>query len=215
MLGGDSKMDAFLGEALAAFVGTGAAITTLRALSDTAIGHWLAKGLARYTAKVETEEVSKRTVLQRLDRDRTAFVQRIMNDAAEINVKCLYPIVGGEPHELRTRGPEVLHLELYGQLCLAVREVGKAAAGSAYPYDKREPLPHLVTSWALALHGELNDFHDRIVEITDANDRVHWTLPIAERIQRLETIKQQMLGAPAAAAFALLLERCRDLAQGR
>lgn len=198
----------FLELVIAAFVGTGGALVALRFLSGTIIGHWLAKGLVRYTAAVETKEHSKRLVLSRLDADRSRFIDKFMADATECQAMMLHPV---DLSDLPVgAGPELVYFVQYGRITSAVTSMQRDVLANSHRFASDEPLPQLMVSWLGEVHKAADRYYDHL-QMLVASDGF-FDLSGAERRHVLMLDRQQELRLPAG-EFTAVLERCRHFTQ--
>lgn len=169
----------WLGYVSATFVGTGSALVALRFLSNTIFGHWLAKGLVKYTAQIETSEFRKRIVAERRDNDRNQAITQIM--AAATDHAMLFAF-SPRPSISGTDAPETVFMHRYRELCEAAQALTNCALKMAYLFEAEEELIPCCLEWAREAQENANRYYDAL---GDTVDEQHWRLPLAERMQRL------------------------------
>lgn len=198
----------FLEITLGAFVGTGGAVLALRFLSGTLIGHWLAKGLVRYTAAVETEQHAKRHVFTRLDADRAKFIDKFMADATQCQAMMLNPV---DLSELPAgAGPELAYLLQYSKITSAVRSMNADVLANSHRFAKDEALPQLMLNWLGQIHQIADRYLDHLQTLIA--DGQLFDLNAADRGRVLMVDRQQTLRPPPK-EFVAILERCRHYTQ--
>lgn len=203
-----SSVADFLRTAIAAFVGTGGAVLMLRFLSGTVLGHWLAKGLVRYTAVIETQEHSKRLVLARLDADRSRFIDKFMSDATECQAMMLHPV---DLSDLPTgAGPELGYLVQYGKITSAVSSMQRDVLANSHRFAKDESLPQLMLNWLGSVHQATDFYFDHLQSVVASDG--FFEVSAAERRRLLMLDRQKSLVLPPG-EFEAILERCRHYTQ--
>lgn len=201
----------FLREAAAGFVGAGLALATFGALSNTIIGHWFAKALARYTAAIETQELRKRIAIERRDREQSILIAQLMQRAAKCNSLIASPVT---MHDAPAgAGPELMYVKRYGEIARELQEFAREAVAGVHLFDVNEPLIAHALSWSLAVHGRANDFLDAVTCVVA--DDSYWTLPFQERSRQLQVVQQRSFIADAPIGdFDKFLNRCRRYSEG-
>lgn len=198
----DSFME-WLGVASAGFVGTGAALLALRSLSNTIVGHWLAKGLIRYTAKVETDHLKTRVAIERLDRQRSDYIARLTERIARCNLMLLSPVsTSGAPPGA---GPELLALQFYGKVWREAHEIAGDTVSGVHLFSESEPLGPLVMEWTSDIVRRANSFLDAITSTVATQS--YWDSEVRERKQAMESIRIDHLCGKQ--SLEALLARCR------
>lgn len=193
----------WLGYVSATFVGTGSALVTLRFLSDTILGHWLAKGLVKFTAQIETSEVRKRIATERRDNDRNQAITQIMAAVAD------HAILFAYAPQLDTKdGPENAYMQRYRELCQASQAVTTCALKMAHLFDVEEKLIQLCLEWSSEAQVNANRYFDVLSGVVDEE---HWSLPMQERVLRLAGAHGALTSSPHP-ANEKLVKLCRQMA---
>jgi hypothetical protein len=176
----DENLLRWLGTVTATFVGTGSAVLALRFLSGTLVGHWLAKGLAKYTAQVETEETRKRVAIERLDRERAQAIAAIMTALGDCASLVAYPPITSSQDK---GGPEIAFLGRSREIQDIAQRVAIVAAKSSHLFHTSEEIVPLCLEWSSEATIFAHKYHDRIAELADRDG--HWQLPWNERVTAL------------------------------
>jgi hypothetical protein len=170
----------WLGAVLAAFVGTGSAVLVLRSLSDTLIGHWLSKGLAKYAAQLETKEHRKRVSFERLDAQRSAVATEIMEGLATYATLVAFP---PDVTEDQTAGPEVRYMQRYRELVAASQSVSACIVRHVHLFDVGHPFLECCVTWSGNTKLMADRFYDALCAVVDSPR--HWELPMGQRRAKL------------------------------
>lgn len=200
----------FLREVIAGFVGAGLALALLRVLGERLLGHWLAKTLVRYTAKVETGQIGTRVAIERLDGQRAKFIDSLTANLAQCELKIADAV---ELKGTRSDGPEFAFLEHYREIVEAINRIAIDSAGAAHLFEPKERLIQLVFAWAAYSRSKLDGYWDGITALAD--QEAHWHLERSERLQVLEKIRyEHLFRKPSFPAFQDLISCCRAFTRG-
>lgn len=189
---------------VAGFVAAGSAVVALRFLSETALGHWLAKGLVKYTAQVETTETRKRIAIERRDRQCADAIAGIMAGVGEFALYVAYPPNVNHDDAVT---PEIVFQNRYREMTDLVQSVSLRAMKAAHLFEDNSPLILACLEWGKQAHDVAGSYYDALGACVN---KEHWDLPRSQRLQRLIQAHQTMHSADFPATRALLAE-CRML----
>lgn len=199
----DSLAD-WLSVASAALAGVVAAgglgILAVRFLGANLVGHWLARALAKYAAEIETAELRKRVVSERLDRERSETINMIMEQVANTLLLMLYP-----PLLIREEAPEKLYLLRYGEIQTSAHQVTATAVKSSHRFGNDDSLVQACLNWAREVISITNPYYDAL-----ALDESYFHLDRAKRIAHLSAIFASMQ-RPELPAHSHLISVCRQM----
>jgi hypothetical protein len=193
--------------ASAAFVGTGLALVALRFLSGTLLGHWLARGLAKYTAQLETSETGKRVAIERRDRDRAEVLAELMQAVSQYSSLLSFPPVTAASDP---RGLEVAFLERCRQIDEVADTVMKITMRGSYLFEIEEGLIALCLAWSSQAKTLAHHYYDAIGEVAERQN--YWSLPWAERVTALISATDAAVSKDGTNLNVNLVQLCRKLA---
>jgi len=201
----------FLRDAAAGFVGAGLALAAFGALSNTIIGHWLAKALARYTTALETKELRKRVAIERRDREQSVFIAQLMQRIARCNWLMASPVT---MHDAPSgAGPELMYVKRFGEISKEMQEFAREVVGGVHLFDVDEPLFAHALKWSIAVQEKANSFVDGVQTVL-AGD-TYWTLPFPQRSEQLRVVQEHsFLANTPSGDFEKFLGRCRAYSRG-
>lgn len=163
----------------AAFAGTGSALLALRLLSGTIVGHWLAKGLVKYTAQVETIETRKRVAIERLDRQRSDAIADIMTGIGEFAMFIAYPPATNHDDPIE---PEITFQSRYKEMIDLVQSVTARALRAAHLFEEKSPFIVACMEWANQANESAGSYWDALGACVTQE---HWQLQVHDRQDRL------------------------------
>lgn len=172
----------------------------------------LQRSLVRYSASVETTELKTRVIIERLDRQRADFIQRLMERSAAC-VSLVVSVVTMEDAP-REAGPEFMYMMRYGEIAKSLHLIGRELTTGAHLFDRTEPLLDLGFDWLADQYLHANRFYDSVTAIVASDG--YWSLEFADRARLLETARGLLLpSAPdSKALFANFLNQCRSFTVG-